>query len=900
MTFGRFLVRHFRWVAGVTFVAFLANVYFVTFGFGGDRHTQGNIAQAIAPIWAALVCWICADLHPRRLRLAWRLLSLSAASWGLGQITWCYYELISGRETPFPSFADLGYLTAVPLGVAALILFIDTPSGRVAWLRAALEAAITAIATLFLSWAMVLGPVYRAGGDNLFAQAISLAYPLGDVIILTLVLYAASRANRQLRSSLMYVGAAMASLAFADSGFAYLTVHEVYETGSPVDLGWFGGYALLGLAALRVKPESVLQATENTGRIARVTSFAPFFPFAVALMLVLTRAADPRHDSMLWWTGVLAVTLIGVLQLAALADNARLNAHLEARVNERTRNLQSRERFFRSIVQNSSDVVSVVNDDLRIVYQTPSAATVLGHDPQELVGVSIFDLFDENEREHLESAIDTARRDPGAISTIEASVSLGRHLRQRMEVTIVSLLDDPDVQGIVINTTDITERKALEQQLTHQAFHDRLTTLPNRALFHDRLTHALERARRDISSPLAVLFIDLDGFKSINDSLGHVAGDHVLHEFAERTRAMLRPSDTFARIGGDEFAVLIEEPEDAREASRVADRILRELLTPFVVEGRDIFVNASIGIATSDTARTPEELQRNADVAMYNAKAAGRGGFRMYETQMHDKAMARLELESGVRRALENEEFAVHYQPIVRLDTEAIIGFEALVRWNHPDRGIVGPDKFIPVAEETGLILPMGRWVLRRACEDAVAWRKQFGNAAPKVSVNLSQRQLQQDAFVDELAQILFETGLPPWMLTLELTESMLADDPTKAAQRLRTIKELGVTLAIDDFGTGYSSLSYLQQFPFDILKIDRRFVSAITTNSDDAALVEAIVDLGKLFRLHTVAEGIETTDQGDKLRQLGCEFGQGYHFARPVPVEQTADLIASMSVQPS
>jgi diguanylate cyclase (GGDEF)-like protein len=458
-------------------------------------------------------------------------------------------------------------------------------------------------------------------------------------------------------------------------------------------------------------------------------------------------------------------------------------------------------------------------------------------------------------------------------------------------MVFTNLLDEPAVSGVVVNYRDITARKALEEQLRHQAFHDALTALPNRALFADRLAHALARSRR---SPrrLAVLFVDLDDFKTVNDSLGHGEGDRLLVAVAERLQAALRPGDTIARMGGDEFAVLVEEQEDAAAAVEVGQRLLEALRAPFASDGKELFVHASVGVAISASPdATAEELLRDADLAMYMAKGRGKNRLELFEPAMHSAALARLALKGDLERALERNEFVVLYQPVVRLGSGELAGVEALVRWQHPRRGSVSPLEFIPLAEETGLIVPLGRWILEEACRQARSWETADG-ASLTLSVNVSGRQVQEAGFVAEVAAVLEATGFPAERLTLEFTESVLMADATRTSASMTELKALGVRLAIDDFGTGYSSLSYLRRFPIDVLKIDASFVAALTAGPDQGALVRSILALGATLRLQTVAEGIEDASQLAELRSLGAELGQGFYFARPV----TGDEIANMA----
>jgi diguanylate cyclase (GGDEF)-like protein len=416
-----------------------------------------------------------------------------------------------------------------------------------------------------------------------------------------------------------------------------------------------------------------------------------------------------------------------------------------------------------------------------------------------------------------------------------------------------------------------------------QAYSDSLTGLPNRALLLDRMEATRARAEREQES-MTVLFLDLDGFKPVNDSLGHLAGDRLLVEVARRVRGCLRRGDTAARLGGDEFAVLLADLGDVRRAERIARRILLALAEPFTLLGKEVFVTASVGIASG--LDDPEDLLRNADVAMYRVKREGKNGFRLFEPDMHTAVLERLELEADLRKAIEREELVLHFQPVVDLDDGAVVGVEALVRWHHPTRGLLMPLDFIPLAEETGLIVDVGRWVLATACRQVVAWQRALGSAAPDwISVNLSGRDLLEEELDRGVAAALEESGLDPARLTLEITETVIVQDGGRALAQLERLKELGVRLAIDDFGTGYSSLRYLGRFPVDVLKVAKPFVDGVLDDRD-AALVRTVVSLAESLHLSTVAEGIEHAEQRERLVELGCTLGQGYLFARPLPVE--------------
>jgi diguanylate cyclase (GGDEF)-like protein len=443
---------------------------------------------------------------------------------------------------------------------------------------------------------------------------------------------------------------------------------------------------------------------------------------------------------------------------------------------------------------------------------------------------------------------------------------------------------------------EVRRRQDLEAELQHQAFYDTLTGLPNRALFLDRLGHALARSRR-VDEGMAVLFLDLDDFKLVNDSLGHAAGDELLRGVAQRLSTSLRPGDTAARFGGDEFTVLLEQVADATEAAAIAERLRVALAVPLSVAGRSLVAGVSVGLAGSfvgEDAATASALLQAADLALYQAKAAGKGQLVVFDDSMQRRATARLELVHALRQAVAHEDFVVYYQPQIDTASGQLVGVEALVRWQHPERGLVEPVDFIGLAEETGLILPLGLWVLRMACRQAQSWRAQNDGRPLLLSVNLSPMQVRQPDLVAEVAAILAETGLPADALCLEITESVLLEDAEATTRTLQALRALGVHLAIDDFGTGYASLSYLQRFPVETVKIDRSFIAALGESAGGMAIVEAVTALAHQLGLAVVAEGIETAAQSALVEQVGCDQSQGFYVAHPLPAEELVRLFAS------
>jgi diguanylate cyclase (GGDEF)-like protein/PAS domain S-box-containing protein len=575
----------------------------------------------------------------------------------------------------------------------------------------------------------------------------------------------------------------------------------------------------------------------------------------------------------------------GIETIAAQAALAIESSDLAADLHER----QSAERF-RSLVQHSSDVIALLSPDLVIRYHTPSVERVLGYGEEELVGRRLSELLHGEDLDRFRGFFAHVLGSPGAPMPRDLPVRRKDGSVVQMEAVFNNLLDVSTVGGVVLTARDVTERRVLEEQLAHQAFHDALTGLANRSLFAERVAHAIERGVRR-KHLFAVLFIDLDDFKTVNDSLGHAAGDELLVAVADRVRSAVRPEDTCARLGGDEFAVMIEEVADPDAAVTVAERILAALAEPLLVCGAPLIVQGSIGIALGSGGQSANEILRSADLAMYTAKSEGKGRYAVYAPSMHERVLERLSLKADLQRAVAEDELEVHFQPIVSLRDGAIAGVEALVRWRHPERGLVLPGEFLEVAEETGAIVPLGRFVLDAACREAARWRAQ-GHPDLAVSVNVSARQLVGRDILDEVAGALAEHRLEAAALSLEITESSVLDSQA-VVDRLEELRALGVRIAIDDFGTGYASLNYLQRFPVDTVKIAKSFVDGIGAGPEQERLVAAIVRLGSAMGLETVAEGVERELQRDRLRALGCRYGQGYLFSQPVPADELDELLA-------
>ncbi len=643
-----------------------------------------------------------------------------------------------------------------------------------------------------------------------------------------------------------------------------------------------------------VHPDAALRRRYGRIRAALPVATAAMAPALLVLNHVLTPLRGDLAGIMVDGSIGAVLTLIIVRQTVLLAERGRLVDEATASVSREravTAELTLSERRFRSLVRNSSDVILILAHDGTITYQSEAVKRVLGYDPDARLGLSLFDIIHPDDLAAARATFRELHLDPTTTRTLEGRARHSDGSWRSIEVTARNLTSDPAVGGIVVNYRDITERKELERQLLHEVFHDPLTGLANRALFIDRVQHAL--ARRGVKA-LAVLFLDLDDFKTINDSLGHAAGDQVLTAVAERFRGALRPEDTISRLGGDEFAILLD-PTDPALVELVAERLVDALRSPFEVGGKQVHLAGSIGIAmSSPETQSADELLRNADVAMYTAKGRGKGRVERFEASMHTAALNRLELRADLERALDRGEFRLRYQPVFDLQQGRLSGFEALIRWRHPERGEVMPGDFIPLAEETGLIVPIGHWVLVQAARQAQAWNA-TGLRPLHVSVNISPRQVREDSITDSVRHALTASGLDPARLIVELTESGLMQDDEG---RLHELKSLGVHIALDDFGTGYSSLSYLSRFPIDVLKIDQSFVAQIQAGTTEPALVRSVIQLGAAMNLHTVAEGIEQPEQLERLRELGVDYGQGYLLARPLdPIAATRLVVADSSI---
>ncbi|MEX1178560.1 MAG: EAL domain-containing protein [Nitriliruptor sp.] len=608
------------------------------------------------------------------------------------------------------------------------------------------------------------------------------------------------------------------------------------------------------------------------------------------MVLVAVRVGGPPSPGAIW----LAPAAFVVAAVVSTSAYRRWGREADAQV----AHLREQARIH-AMLAGASDVTLIIGEG-RITYQSPSTRRVMGYGPDELVGRTYLEVIHPEDRGQVVESVRELLAAPGASGLIACRLEAADGTYIPVESSCRNLNHDPAVGGFVVSSRDVTERRLLEEQLEHRAFHDSLTGLANRALLLDRLEHTGARLGRT-GGRYAVIYVDLDGFKPINDRLGHVAGDTVLVAVAQRLEAATRRADTLARLGSDEFAIVVEEHHGVADAAGIAERILADLRRPILVDDNEVHVTASIGVAYDGTGDDPADVLRNADIAMYLAKRDGRDRYEVFEPRMHAAVVERLHLQADLQRAIDEGQLRCHYQPIVALDDRRVVAVEALVRWEHPDRGLINPGEFIPLAEETGLVVGIGRIVLHEACAQVQRWRSTLpGSEHLTVSVNVSMRQFSTGDLLGDVGSALASSGLPPGALTLELTESAFVHDAERTLAVLHELKALGVRLAIDDFGTGYSSLAYLHRFPVDVLKIDRSFVTSVVSGRQSPALARAIVDLGRSLDLLTVAEGIEHDAELTQFRELECTHGQGYLFARPAAAAEIADLLTGrLSVPP-
>jgi diguanylate cyclase (GGDEF)-like protein/PAS domain S-box-containing protein len=845
--------------------------------------TMGEWTYLAVGSGASVAAWIGASRVARD-RVVGRLVALGVSLSAAGDIVWQLHSWL-GHSTTDVSLADIGWLGAyLALAAALLHMLRLTHDRRGAFLDGLVDVAVICVMVLLIEWEVSLDTLVSDSSTPAFSRVVWTLYPICDALLIALVVRVVVTRHRVTGVLVMFAAGAMCWLL---SDFANLLIDESAALRAGLGAGWMLGAVLLAAATWQrtddPRTDAIHQRRTGLGGIA--LGLLPLLVPGAIDVVGWLHGADENPAVLLGGTALLVV-------LAFLRGASLLR--LETMARDR---LRSQERYASAIAANSSDAVLVLDQNSLIMNDAPLFAALVGSPGSRTRGLTPEDFFTPVDPDETTSAFARTLLAPGSIFESEDEVILPDGRRIWISSRLVNMLGDPDVAGVVVNMHDATHRKEAEQDLAHHSFHDALTGLPNRALFSDRVEQALRRDRRSRLDP-AVIYFDLDSFKGVNDSLGHEAGDHLLCEVSRRLLNAVRTGDAVTRLGADEFAVLIEQssrPLD--EAEEVTRRVLQALEVPIEVESQFVTVSASVGIAVADAESTASSLLRDADVAMYRAKLTGRGRSVVFEPAMRAAAMERLRLETDLVHALVANQFRMEYQPVVSLRTNLVVGFEALLRWDHPDLGIVPPDKFIPIAEDTGLIVQIGRWVLGEACRQAARWREELpGSGDLSMAVNVSGRQIASPNLVQHVAQSLAASGLAPEALILELTETVLVHEADLAAHRLEELQGLGVRLAVDDFGTGYSSLSYLRQFPFDILKVDKSFVATITDADAIPAIVRGLLELGRTLGLDTVAEGVENIVQRDALQAHGCDLAQGFLFARPMTPMAAGGLLATQA----
>jgi diguanylate cyclase (GGDEF)-like protein/PAS domain S-box-containing protein len=816
-----------------------------------------------------------------RARTCWIGFGLAQLSWAIGNGIWAWYELVHETEVPVISPGDIFYVGAFAGALfatsAGLLHLVRSQAG--AW-RVLLDVVTAGGALALTTWMLLF--VDGFGPSDVRLGGFTWIYPALNITVATLAFAAMTHVPATARPPWLLVAAGFLVLGVADTGWAYANLHGGFVSGSFVDPFWVFGYGLVGLAAKAAVGTVGLDSAR--ARPSRWEVLGVYAPLLVLVPVFVVRDVHDQLSTAMRAGGLLLALLIAIRQALVLAENDRLARTLESRVDERTAELRAREAHFRSIVTSISDVVFVLGLDGVISYHTPIVRP-LGYEGEELVGTSVADLMHPDDLARMYEA------------PVRAEDSIGRVFLNRfrhrdgtwryLESRVTELIDHPDLQGMLVVLRDVGDRVELEERLRHQAYHDSLTGLANRSLLHEELESALLRGLTP-----SLLLVDLDEFKAVNDTAGHDLGDDVLVAVARRLRHATRPGDVVSRLGGDEFAVLLPDDPDTSGAMAVAERVLHALRLPLTVQQRSIRCLGSIGVAAAGPDATAAALLRDADVAMYAAKAGGKGRIERFTPHMRDELFRRQGLEDVVRRAVAERRLVLHYQPVIDFETGETVGAETLLRLRGDDGQLVSPVDFVPIAEELGLIGEIGARVLVEACREAAAWQQLVpGARSIELAVNLSTRQLHEPDLIRQVAGALELAGLPPHLLTLEITEGALVDDGLHVETTLHALRDLGVRLSIDDFGAGYSSLGRLRTLPVDEFKIDRSFVAELAEGGE-APLVDAILAMAGSLGLRVVAEGIETEVQAEAMRVRGCRRGQGYLFSRPVPGDVMGHLL--------
>jgi diguanylate cyclase (GGDEF)-like protein/PAS domain S-box-containing protein len=824
-----------------------------------------------------------------RARLAWGLVAVAVLVYAAGDGLWSAFDLIVG-EVESPSLADAAYVAYYPLIVAALLIFPSRQSGRSDGLRLAIDSAIVLIGGAIVVLHTLFGPALTATYPDLLSAGLAFGYPIGDLVLLFGV--AATTLRRPTGVDARAMSALLLSLVLmflGDVGYGQLSVNGSLEGQRLPDVLYLTSSLLIALAGFLQANPAEGSERESVG-LNRWLLVLPYAGLAGGYGILIMLAVDTVGGELaqVLYGSIALTLLVLVRQELVLRENSRMLA--EHAQNES-------EARFRALTSNTSEAIVLVDRDGIVAYATPEVERVLGLGAAALVGRPVAVLGHADDSERIRTLVADVVAGRQSAKPIEWRLWDRMGIWRQVETVAANLLDDPRVGHIVLTTRDVGERKTLQGQLAQVALHDRLTGLPNRALFRDRVEQALASADR-AGRQTSILILGLDGLKRINDSLGLAVGDQVIQEIARRLQATERAADTCARLVGDEFGILLDGDMPAEAACLVAERTLGLLREPIGLGLAPIHLTASVGVATAGpTGGDASGLLRSADVARSVARDSGGDRIVLFEPAMQEAVEGRFELEAELRVAIARNELVLQYQPIVDLWTGELVAAEALVRWEHPTRGRLGPGVFIPLAEEIGLIDEIGTWVLHTALHEVGRWARVSPGRVPRVSVNVAARQLADPQLAWNVQAAIADANTSPSWITLEVTESVFVENTATVLEQMHAIRALGVEIALDDFGTGYSSLAYLQQFPVSYIKIDRSFVTPLDDPARKAGIAGAVVEIGKALGMATIAEGIETPLQLERLRAMGCTLGQGFLLSRPLEPDAMAELVRRTTV---
>jgi diguanylate cyclase (GGDEF)-like protein/PAS domain S-box-containing protein len=853
-----------------------------SFGWGSDRLAliMGDFGLSLAALIAAVSCLLYARTQNCRFRPAWLLFAFSSAMAAAGNAVWGWYEVVLGRAVPSTSVADLFFLCFAPPAIVGLLVLAKRPVSRAGWVCLALDAWLIGGSLLTLSWSLALAHTAHAQGESVAPAALALAYPLLDIVLVSMVLALHFRRSSANRSAVNTAIAGLALTVLCDALFTSPLLRESYSSGQLLDAGWFAGSLLLAYApwgARTGEPSGPPRGTRNPVRpiTSSLSALTPYLAAAVCTLGILHNVIEGRRvDQVVVFTGCTVVLALVVRQGIMLLDNIAL-----------THELAQKENHFRSLVQGSSDVIMIAAPSGVLRYVSPAAAGVYGRDAEELVGTELASLIHP---EDLGRVVHELRRFLAAEPSTEPTTRVECRFRSgsgdwlNVESTV-----SRHQGGLIFNSRDVTERVRLQAQLQHNAEHDPLTDLPNRALFTERVRGALT-GRRAGDEGTAVLFIDLDGFKGVNDRLGHQAGDELLIQAARRLADSVRAADTAARLGGDEFAALIvgdgSGDRSARESQvlEIADRLRLMLSQPYRIDGGEVRVAASIGVAFAEPAMSPTDLMRNADLAMYRAKAAGKDRVELYAPQMQAEVVRRTELAARLRSALHEGEFALLHQPVVSLTTGRIAAVSAQARWRSAQGILFTPAEFLRVSDDGDRSAELGRWLLEEAVGQA-AERAGAGHRTT-VSVRLPARLLLDRALpLGSIEALLTRHGLPSGALVIELADSDPRISFDELEQRLTALRRMGVRIALDGFGSGYAAINALRRLPVDVLKLDRGLIEGVVESARVHKITSGLLRIAGDLGMQSVADGVDVPEQVLALRAMGCTHGQGMAFSGPL-----------------